>query len=52
MESVDDEAAMFLKKTVVGKSSSDNPMQVLREVQSWNGLLSRPKVKKLLQGER
>ncbi|KAL4440929.1 hypothetical protein ABPG74_009342 [Tetrahymena malaccensis] len=52
MEEIDDEVQNILKKDILAQNVKENMMQIFRDMQSWNGLLNRPKIKKDLQNER
>ncbi|EGR34148.1 hypothetical protein IMG5_022740 [Ichthyophthirius multifiliis] len=53
MEEIEDEIYKFFKKEIFTQNTSkENPIQVLREMQNWNGLLSRQKIMKKLMPER
>ena len=49
---MEDDIIAFLKKEVFGKGSKENPLQVIREMASWTGLLTRENIMKKLTAER
>ncbi|KRX09997.1 hypothetical protein PPERSA_08400 [Pseudocohnilembus persalinus] len=53
MEEIEEQIVQFLRQELFsGQQSKDNPIQVIREMQGWSGLMSRPGVMKKLQNER